>query len=183
MLLERRWRVIEPLSYCCLGVVLIFALLPYTGLPFIHRTLLAKDAQQFKNSFYIVGASSFVFLAIVGVLGLALHQMNPNVDPNTVVFHFIDNYMPVFLKGIVLAGIFAIAMSTQDSYLNSISISISRDMIGEFLPNMSDKTKVLVARLSCILISLASISVVMAADSLVSIVWMANNFLNESLPA
>ncbi len=55
--------------------------------------------------------------------GFRPNSRNPHVDTNRVMPHFIVTELPVGLAGLIIASLFAAAMSSMDSGLNSISTS------------------------------------------------------------
>ncbi|MGN1116382.1 MAG: sodium:proline symporter, partial [Candidatus Ornithomonoglobus sp.] len=71
--------------------------------------------------------------------------------------------LAALLAGVILAGILAATMSTADSQLLAASSSVSQNIVKEKLAkNMSEKTTMLVARLT--LVAIAIVAVILARD-------------------
>jgi len=60
--------------------------------------------------------------------------------------HFIGNGLPVGLSGLVVAALFAVAMSSLDSGINSVSTVLTVDFFRKRRPNMSDAEELRLAR-------------------------------------
>jgi sodium/proline symporter len=85
-------------------------------------------------------------------------------------------YIPAFMAGIFISGILASTMSTADSQLIAASSSITQDiLINKCHLQLSDKKKMLLARISVIVISVIAIFFAMDRDSsvfrIVSFAW------------
>ena len=67
--------------------------------------------------------------------------------------HFIANGLPTGLTGLVIAAMFAAAMSSLDSGVNSITAVVSTDFIERFRKNeMTEKQQLLTARFIAVLV-------------------------------
>ena len=67
--------------------------------------------------------------------------------------HFIANGLPTGLTGLVIAAMFAAAMSSLDSGVNSITAVVSTDFIERFRKNeMTEKQQLLTARCIAVLV-------------------------------
>ncbi|NRA73877.1 MAG: sodium:solute symporter family protein [Rickettsiales bacterium] len=125
---------------------IFFALIPNAEIPFIQRALIAKDKKQFLRSFIGVAILIIPLLAIVTALGLITYYNNPNVKSGIILYYFIDQYLPIGIKGLIIAGVLAAIMSTQDSFLNTTSALISHDICKQIWPSLTDKQELLIAR-------------------------------------
>ena len=100
-----------------------------------HSIKRAKQAIFFSSFLSIVVGSLFLG---VGALLWAYYQktpLPPGVKPDHIFAHFITNYFPSPLKGLMLAGVLAATMSTLDSTINALSSCLWND----FLPNRNIK--------------------------------------------
>ncbi len=117
-----------------------FALMPNADIPFIQRALISSNTSQLRNTFNAVAFLMFPLFFIVALIGLITYIYNPNIDPDTALYFFIQNYLPSGVIGLMIAGILAIVMSTQDSFLNTTSTLIARDICKQIWPDKNDKT-------------------------------------------
>jgi SSS family transporter len=81
-------------------------------------------------SAFVVFLQFALFLAVGAALYAFYHIKNTTpslADPNAVLPHFVVTELPRGLPGLLIAGIFAAAMSTVDSALSALSASTMRD--------------------------------------------------------
>jgi solute:Na+ symporter, SSS family len=100
----------------------------------VQRLLAARNQKDAKKALLASGAIVFVQFAlflVIGVMLFAFWKLNPGVfavsDPDRIFPEFIVTQMPVGLVGIVLAAIFAVAMSNASGSLNSLASSSMMD--------------------------------------------------------
>src|SRR5437660_4244036 len=100
----------------------------------VQRMLTAPDVRRSRRSLILSGLAdipiAFTFLSI-GVLLWVFYQTHhdPNLPktPNEIFCHYILYEMPVGLRGLLLAGIFATAMGSLSTALNALATSFTRD--------------------------------------------------------
>ena len=132
---------------------IFYALIPTTGIPFVQRALIAKDKKQFLQSFIGVAILIIPLFIIVCLIGLITYYNDSNVVPDQALYYFVDHYLPVGIKGLMVAGLLAIIMSTQDSFLNATSVLISHDICKQIWPLLTSKQELFIARISCVFYS------------------------------
>ena len=155
---------------------IVFALVPTTGIPFVQRALMAKDEKQFVNTFTSVGIALVPFLVIICLIALITYKIDPNIKPDIAFYYFIDRYLFVGIKGLMIAGLLAVIMSTQDSYLNTTSVVISHDICKQLWPSLTDKQELLIARISCVGVAMLSILLILLQKGIMEIIWLVENF-------
>jgi Na+/proline symporter len=101
----------------------------------VQRLLAARNERDSKKALLVSGVIIFVQFALFLIVGVMLfvYWRNgflavPEGDPDRIYPAFIVHAMPVGLAGIVLASIFAIAMSNASGSLNSLASSSMMDM-------------------------------------------------------
>jgi SSS family transporter len=100
----------------------------------VQRMLTAKDIRRSRRSLILSGLAdipiAFTFLSI-GLLLWVYYQVHPDPTlpktPNETFCHFILYEMPVGLRGLLIAGIFATAMGSLSTALNALATSFTRD--------------------------------------------------------
>lgn len=95
----------------------------------------------------IYAAFMFIGACLFGYFTLAGGPLPEN--PESIVPYFIVNYLPAGLVGVILAAVLAASMSSISSDLNSVSTVLTTDYAGNFLPGLSDRTKLLFGK-SCV---------------------------------
>jgi solute:Na+ symporter, SSS family len=100
----------------------------------VQRMLTAPDIRRSRRSLIMSGLAdipiAFMFLSI-GLLLWVYYQAHPDPTlpktPNETFCHFILYEMPVGLRGLLIAGIFATAMGSLSTALNALATSFTRD--------------------------------------------------------
>src|SRR6059036_3295558 len=100
----------------------------------VQRMLTAPDIRRSRRSLICSGLAdipiAFTFLSI-GLLLWVYYQAHPDPTlpqtPNETFCHYILYEMPIGLRGLLLAGIFATAMGSLSTALNALATSFTRD--------------------------------------------------------
>src|SRR5438874_4606733 len=100
----------------------------------VQRMLTAPDVRRSRRSLIMSGLAdipiAFTFLSI-GVLLWVFYQTHQDhvvpKTPNEIFCHYILYEMPVGLRGLLLAGLFATAMVSLSTALNALATSFTRD--------------------------------------------------------
>ena len=97
--------------------------------PLFQRLLMAQHGYQLRKQYLLVASFHPAFILVIMLLGLAALVMYPNISPAQVVPHLIRDFMPWQLKGVAIAGMLAVVMSTIDSHLHAASLMLVHDCI------------------------------------------------------
>ncbi len=162
--------------------------LGYFGMPHILLRFMAiEDPKKVKISRRVASVWVVISMAVavlIGVVGMAMVKVGalPAFDDSETIIIQIANLLshigivPALSAGVILAGILASTMSTADSQLLAASSAASENILGGlFRLNLSEVSKMVVARVTLIIISV--IGVVIAWDSnssvfgIVSFAW------------
>ncbi len=100
----------------------------------VQRMLTAPDVRRSRRSVILSGLTdipiAFTFISI-GLLLWVYYQAHPDPTlpktPNETFCHFILYEMPVGIRGLLIAGIFATAMGSLSTALNALATSFTRD--------------------------------------------------------
>ena len=119
----------------------------------IQRYLATKDVQSARKTFGVSLITNLIAQLLLGTVGIAMiafFMKNPhylpagndiNAQADLLFPRFILVGLPVGLSGLIVAGIFAAAMSSLSSGLNSTSSVISEDLLKRFNPKHSTSEK------------------------------------------
>lgn len=162
--------------------------LGYFGMPHILLRFMAiEDPNKVKISRRVASVWVVISMAVavlIGVVGLGMVNngaLAPLNDSETIIIQISTvlaqtGIFPALIAGVILAGILASTMSTSDSQLLAASSAVSENIMGGlFKMELSEKAKMIVARLVLVVISV--IGVVIAWDSnssvfgIVSFAW------------
>src|SRR5437588_348214 len=111
-----------------------------TDQDFVQRMLTAPDVRRSRRSLILSGLAdvpiAFTFLSI-GLLLWVYYQAHPDPTlpktPNETFCHFILYQMPVGIRGLLLAGIFATAMGSLSTAINALATSFTRDWYEHYI--------------------------------------------------
>src|ERR1043166_6893450 len=106
----------------------------------VQRMLTAPDVRRSRRSLVLSGLAdipiALTFLSI-GLLLWVYYQVHPDAtlpkSPNDTFCHFILYQMPVGLRGLLLAGIFATAMGSLSTAVNALATSFTRDWYEHYI--------------------------------------------------
>lgn len=88
-------------------------------------------------------------------LCLLILTKTPNLSPDDIIKIGVFNALPLGMKGLLLVGVFAMVMSTADSYINSSAVLITYDFCKVLKIKL--KNKLLSARIIYFLLGLLAI--------------------------
>ena len=138
----------------------------------VQRLLTAENPAKAKRSLIVSGFADIPivlgFLAI-GLL-LAVHYEvtpDPNLPTqhNEVFAYYIVNEMPVVIRGLIVAGVFATMMGSTSAALNALATSFTKDFYVPYLggATASDVKAVKVARIATVVFGALMVGVATAA--------------------
>lgn len=97
----------------------------------VQRVLTAKSLKSVKNSFvvsaFIMNIVYYVML-LIGTILFVFYGGKAFETSNEIMITFILNELPVGAVGLIIAGVFAAAMSSVDSLLNSMTTVFTKDV-------------------------------------------------------
>jgi len=138
-----------------LGALFTNSLVPYTtDQSVIQRYLTTPNQKQAGKAVWVNGIMAVVAGILFLTVGTALfvfYKANPTRLPaleatDQIFAVFIWRQMPAGLSGLVVAGVFAAAMSSLDSSIHSISTAVTTDFLRRFKPNLMPETYLALAR-------------------------------------
>ncbi|WP_448129794.1 sodium:solute symporter family transporter [Stenotrophomonas rhizophila] len=133
----------------------------------MQRTLSTRSDKEAGRSIWAFAAimipGGFVFYGIGTALWMYYRnnpeRLNPLLPIDATFPLFIAAELPAGVTGLIIAGIFAAAMSTLSSIINSISTLVSVDFYQKLVKNPNDKTAVRVAEWSGVGVGLIGIGI------------------------
>lgn len=145
--------------------------------PYLQRLMIGKPRDVSRGTL-LSGIFSIPFFAITGCIGLVALAMNSGLEhTNHAIPYVVNEAVPWGIKGLVIAGILSVSMSSADSFLNSTSVCLSNDVIKPLrrVP-LTMKQELLVARCTTALGGIAAIIFTIYIEGLLDILIYAYNF-------
>lgn len=129
----------------------------------VQRVLAARGIADARRGTIFAGFLKqlpLLIFVIPGVIAYVLVQRGELMigRPDEALPALVDSLLPAGLRGLVAAGMLAALMSSLSSVFNACSTLITVDIFGRIRKDASEKSKVLVGRLSIVLLTLLGIS-------------------------
>lgn len=120
----------------------------------VQRYLTTRDEKQTVRAIWLNVWVSIPWALLVFGLGTALYvfyksqpdKLDPGLAVDSIVPFFIGQNLPAGISGLIIAGVFAAAMSSVDSAIHSSTTVLLRDFFGRALENSSESRKLQLAR-------------------------------------
>lgn len=127
--------------------LLLIFIIPGIDPATFQRISMAGKVNLSKRSFIISGCVFAIIVTLVCWTGVILLSGNPNLDPDNMLSHVLNNYTYAGLKGLTAMGIMATIMSTADSYINCATVLVTHDLIKVYNTNyVKPKSELLLLR-------------------------------------
>ena len=150
--------------------VFIFFVIPALNPAIFQRVAMAKNIKQASNSFIISAIVCLLLVLIVCWIGVLMLAIHPNIESNQVIRRIISDYsFIVGYRGVVLAGIMAMVMSTVDSFINSTSVIFVHDFLKPLKVKFVEN-ELISARIVSLLIGILSLILSLREGSILELV-------------
>ena len=142
-----------------------------------QRLLIAKNIQHIINSFRISAVLDVSFFSIVTLIAFIGLVLNPNLEANMVLPFVINTVLPVGFKGLAVAGMMAVIMSTADSFLHAASLSFVHDVVKPLSQGaLSDKHEFTLAKVTTLVMGIGAIIIALKFNNILAITIASYNF-------
>ena len=147
-------------------------MVPYaTDQTVVQRYMTTKNEKQAANSLWLNFAMTIPTALVFYGLGTALFVFYANngdvaqpEDANRIVPWFVVRQLPPGIAGLVISGVFAAAMSSLDSSMNSVATAFTNDFYRRLKPAVSDAHCLNLAKLVTVVIGVVGTAIAL---------WMA----------
>jgi len=144
--------------------------------PYVQRLLMGKDLRATARGTLWSGIFSFPFFAITGCIGLVALAFDSNMDSTLAMPSVIKSAMPIGLRGVVVAGVISIVMSSADSFLNGAATACVNDIVKAFSGVISPKKELFLARTTNVLVGVVAVVFAVSIPNILDILIFAYNF-------
>jgi SSS family solute:Na+ symporter len=133
--------------------------------PYVQRLLIGKNIKNTIRGNMLSGLVSIPFFLIVGLIGVVAVVLDPYLTSQLALPSVVLKVMPVGLKGLAVAGMMAIIMSSADAFLNAASISITHDVLKPLMNDKIANKEIRYARLITYAVGLAGLAFTLSLES------------------
>jgi SSS family transporter len=175
------WNLSEPTLWTLMLGGLAASFISYgSDQTVVQRYLTTKDEQASARGIWTNAALTIPATLLFFLVGAALYvfytnnpeTLNPHLNTNDAILpFFVVDQLPDGIAGLVIAGLFAAAMSSLDSSMNSVAAAVTTDFHGRYHPDASDERKLKVARIATIVVGVAgtALALVLAGSDIKSL--------------
>lgn len=159
-------------------MVFFYMGIPMMSPPLVQRVLMSKSTRKAKQSFIFLSVTDMLFTTISGLLGLTAYVINKNMEANTVLLNLITELSIVGygLKAMAIIGLLSVIMSTADSYLNTLSVSIVHDILLPFKIITNQTQELYSVRIVTAIFGVVSTLITMYFDNIFELAIYFSNF-------
>ncbi len=120
----------------------------------VQRYMTVKEPREAQKALLLgvgAGAIGVTLSLLLGVFLFIFYEhypalLPPDLTADQVMPHFVNTEVPAILTGALVAAVFAAAMSSLDSALNSLSAALTVDFLARFNPRVSEARRMLFAK-------------------------------------
>lgn len=115
--------------------------------PFVQRLMMGNSIKTTRRATILSGVLSVPFFIITGAVGLvgAVYFAGQSINPESVMPLMVSRVVPTGFRGLIIAAMLAVLMSSSDSYLNSASVALVNDVIVPLTKNKTGHSSHLMA--------------------------------------
>ncbi|AQQ72340.1 Na(+)/glucose symporter [Limihaloglobus sulfuriphilus] len=149
----------------------------------VQRLISVGSIRGIKKAVYFNAFTDIIINAVLLFIGLGLFAffkttaLPEDVQGSAILPHYIVNYLPAGISGLIVTAIFAAAMSSLDSGINSVSTVIVNDFIVPLKKGVSEHQKVAIGRLLTFVLGIIAIISAFYAGRIGDIVKVTSSFL------
>ncbi len=145
--------------------------------PYVQRLLIAKSTVHAARGTLWSGIFSIPFFVLTGLIGLVALGLDQNLNANLAMPYTVSEVLPIGIKGLVIAAIISITMSSADSFLNSAGVALAHDIVVVLKKHkLSEQQKLRWARGATFAIGLLAVFFALKVESVLDALLLAYNF-------
>ncbi len=161
--------------YTLIGLFIAFMFGEILVPPYVQR-LFMTDPKSTRLGVLASGLFSIPFFLIVGAIGLIAYVAAPDLNPNLALPYVLLHFAPVYLRGILVAAIVAVVMSSASGFLNAAAVAFTNDLVKTMTPNrFSDKQLLRIAKIVTVIVGLSSILFAMGFKNALDVLLFSYN--------
>lgn len=147
--------------------------------PYVQKLLIGKDVREISVGTLYSSLLSVGLFSVVGLIGIVTYTINSDLHvQNSVLPYIVGEAMPIGFKGLSIAAMLAIVMSSADSFLNATSITLKKDVL---LPLgictfVNPKTDLLASRMITLIVGVGALFISYSSESSMELLFQAYEF-------
>ncbi|HJK85365.1 MAG TPA: sodium:solute symporter family protein, partial [Candidatus Megaira endosymbiont of Stentor roeselii] len=152
----------------------LYFLFPAIGPTHFQRISMASSISQARKAWLVSSILLVVIKLIIAWIPFLVLTIKPNLEPNQVTSYLIDNYTNLpLIKGLLIIGVSAMAMSSADSFINGSAVLFGYDVKEVLNIKVND---LVLSRLFSFVLGLFAIYLALSTNDLLAMVMSAASF-------
>lgn len=124
----------------------------------VQRVLGARSVDQGQKGAIFAGFLKLLIPFILVLPGIIAHALYPNLERADMAYpRLVGDLLPVGLRGLVLAGLIAILMSSMSACYNASATLVVRDFFMRYRPGLSETQQVAIGRRVTVLMAVLGV--------------------------
>lgn len=144
--------------------------------PYVQRLFMSKDTKSTFKGTLASGLVSIPIFLLCGGIGLVAYTYNQHMNPNSAFPLIVNDLLPVGIRGIVIAALLSIILSSAAGFLNAAAIAFVNDIVKPLKRNQEKVNYLKMARVSTILVGVIAIIFAVSIKNVLDILLAAYNF-------
>ena len=146
--------------------------------PYTQRLLIGKSTTETKRGTFYSGIFSLFIFTIVGIIGMVAHILDPLLKSDLAFPYAVSEVLPYGLKGLGVAAMLAIIISSADAFLNAVSIAIKKDILEPIFNSSNDnfEHQLMLSRIITIVTGIIATIFALSTESVLDILLYSYQF-------
>ena len=124
----------------------------------VQRVLGARSVDQGQKGAIFAGFLKLLIPFILVLPGVIAHALYPNLPKADMAYpRLVSDLLPVGVRGLIVAGLIAILMSSMSACYNASATLVVRDFVMHWRPGLSDQDQVVIGRRITMLMALLGV--------------------------
>ena len=124
----------------------------------VQRVLGARSVEHGQKGAIFAGFLKLLIPFILVLPGVIAHALYPNLPRADMAYpHLVGELLPVGLRGLVLAGLIAILMSSMSACYNASATLVVRDFVMRYRPGLAESEQVAIGRRVTVLMAVLGV--------------------------
>jgi SSS family solute:Na+ symporter len=174
----------EKLSYRGIFEFFLFVGTSFLAGPDIYsRILSSKNTKTAKNSLIIAAISIAILAFMIVSIGIYGKYKFPNIEPEAIFPALIVNYLPQWIKGLVVVSLIAAFLSSANTCLMTCSIILSEDIAQPYIfkGKLNSKGRIFMTRIFILSTGLLSIIISIYSGGVIKSILFALTIYTTSI--
>jgi SSS family solute:Na+ symporter len=145
--------------------------------PYVQRLFIGRDAGHTARGTMLSGIFSIPFFAITGAIGLVALALDPQLGPSLAMPYVVRTVLPLGVRGLVIAGVISIVMSSADSFLNGAATCWINDVVRPLRRRpLPERRELMLAKMTNCVVGILAMVFAISIDRVLDILIYAYNF-------